>query len=97
MVPNGVTATTTADAALSAVMPSSVHPSVRSVSTRSAPASSDATSAWPRLITDFLPAARYPNSAPGGPPAADQARSESPCGDSIFTTSAPASANILPQ
>ena len=45
VVPNGVTATTTADALVCAVMWSSVHPSVRSVTTRSAPASSEVISA----------------------------------------------------
>ena len=46
--------------------------------------------------TALLSAARYPNNAPGAPPA-DHCRIGSPCGGSILTTSAPASVNILPQ
>ncbi len=55
-MPNGVTATTTAAAPACAAMASRVQPSVRSVMTRSAPASSAAV--CESSVTDFLPAAR---------------------------------------
>src|ERR1700752_95126 len=94
-VPNGVIATLTADSPACATSSSHDQPSVRSVSTRSALAISPHISASPRS-TDRLSAARYPNKAPGAPPA-DHNRTGSPCGGSILTTSAPASTNILPQ
>ena len=51
------------------------------------------------VVIDHRPLARsqIAEQRPGRAVRADQRRSESPCGDSIFTTSAPASANILAQ
>src|ERR1700758_5317825 len=95
VVPNGVIATTTVDDPASAVTSCRDLPSVRSVSTRSAPATYSARRASSQEMTDLLLAARYPNRAPGLSPA-DHRRIGSPCGGSILTMSAPASANIFP-
>src|SRR5262245_31492001 len=94
-VPNGVIATITADGPARDLTSSSDQSPVRSVTTRSAPASTSGIAVSP-TSTDLLSAARYPNRAPGAPPA-DHCRIGSPCGGSILTISAPASTNILPQ
>src|SRR6476620_5012835 len=94
-VPNGVIATITVDSPARAPTSSSDQSPVKSVTTRSAPAITSGVAVSPSS-TDLLSAARYPNNAPGAPPA-DHCRIGSPCGGSILTTSAPASVNILPQ